>query len=109
MQINTAIITGNTTGNFATNSVQCGGATSVTAFVTLTYGGTPTITAQLQGSNDGVGWSNTGSAGTWTSGSPQIISKAVTDIFQMYRINFTLNTNVTVTKAWISATGPGAV
>jgi hypothetical protein len=77
---------------------------NVSAVLSLSYGATPTITVNLEGSMDGTNWVSLTNA-TWTSGTPQKLEKPATGYYLFYRLNITANTNVTVTSALIGAGG----
>jgi len=75
----------------------------VMAKMTLSYGGTPTITMALQGSRDGgVTWTNIVEA-TYTTGTPKYLHASQGDMkrYHQFRLNISANTNVTVTKGYI--------
>jgi len=80
----------------------------VIAFCRFSYGATPTITIQLEGSADGETWILTGTALVTTTGTPKIIIKGTGEVFPLYRLNITANTNVTVDEAWIIGDEPAA-
>jgi hypothetical protein len=77
---------------------------NVSAVLNLAYGGTPTITVNLEGSLDGVSYVVL-ATGTFTSGQFQKLEKPAIGFYLCYRLNVTANTNVTVTDAYIGAGG----
>jgi len=83
------------TGTGASSGVHFGKVfNSVIAQLNLTYGTTPTITIALEGSQDNTNWVILHSD-TFTTGTPKELT--TTKPYQHYRLNITVNTNVTVT------------
>jgi len=81
------------------------GQQPVMAKMTLSYGGTPTITIALQGSRDGgVTWEDI-VEGTYTTGSPKYLHARLATQprvrYHQWRLNISANTNVTVDKGYI--------
>ncbi len=74
----------------------------VQALLILSYGATPSIAVNLEGSADGTNWFVVAS-GTFTSGSPQKLVKPVGEIYEFFRLNIITNTNVTVVASYIIA------
>jgi hypothetical protein len=72
----------------------------VMALLNLTYGSTPTITVNLEGSVDGNNWI-IAATGTFTTGQLQKLVKTAGESYEFYRLNVTANTNVTVTTGHI--------
>jgi len=81
------------------------GQQPIMAKLTLSYGGTPTVTVALEGSKDGgVTWTTIVSA-VYTTGSPKYLhAKDATQPrprYHQWRLTLSANTNVTVDKAYI--------
>jgi hypothetical protein len=111
VQENKQVVTANTTGNFDSADITALGAEAVTASITTTVGSTPTVTAALQGSLDRSNWCTLDSATITTATTTFLRHKAHDSssgkggVFKFYRIDFSANTNVTVTAAWLAAIG----
>jgi hypothetical protein len=94
----------NKTGTGASSGVHFPNSINVLAQVNLSYGSTPTITMKLEGSHDNQNWIELASE-TWTSGTPQKLVKPSNEYYQFYRLNITVNTNVTIVSAYIGGNG----
>ena len=94
----------NKTGTGTSSAVHYPNSINVTAFLNLTYGATPTITVKLEGSMDNQNWLEL-ATGTFTSGTPQKLVKPSNEYYQFYRLNITVNTNVTIVSAYIGGNG----
>lgn len=108
---NTTRLSAAQTGNGAsTNVLDRGGLTGPALVeITTTVGATPTVTVDLQGSTDNVNWFNVDYATVAAPETPAvaslvIISATVTRAilrpnqpWRYFRLNYTLNTNVTST------------
>lgn len=93
------------TGNFTTRSIRLP-STNVSASVTTTIGATPTVTVTLDGSHDNTNWvvGTGGATATITTATVTKLVRASGECYEWYRLNFTANTNVTVTIAFIAGT-----
>jgi len=80
-------------------------AQPIMAKLTLSYGGTPTVTVALEGSKDGgVNWTTIVSA-VYTTGTPKYLhaNRATQPRvrYRRWRLTLSANTNVTIDKAYL--------